>query len=122
MVRDGGRAKAAGTGEGELRAWDEWVTHITRRKDTKKRLKKHDKAHYLIFVFKCDELASHFYGSKFLSFLLPCLPQNLDKNINSFHIPFSINLADLINVNKEFLPKIPPTKNPPKKIIPKHSS
>ena len=47
------------------------------------------------------------------------LPQNLDKNINSFHIPCSNNLADLNNVNKEFLPKIPhkksTQKNPPKK-------
>jgi hypothetical protein len=47
----------------------------------------------------------------------PALPQNLDKNINSFHIPYSNNLADLNNVNKEFLPKISP-----KKILPKNSS
>jgi hypothetical protein len=66
-----------------------------------------------------------------LSFFLLALPQNLDKNINSFHIPYSNNLADLNNVNKEFLPKIPPKKilpkkssqkNPPKKILPKKSS
>jgi hypothetical protein len=63
-----------------------------------------------------------------LSFFL-ALPQNLDKNINFFHIPYSNNLADLSNVNKEFLPKIPlkkysqkvspkkflSPKNPPKK-------
>ena len=79
------------------------------------------------------------------SFFL-ALPQNLDKNINYFPIPYSINLADLINVNKEFLPKfspkkllsknssqkispkkIPPKelipkKNPPKKFLPKKSS
>ena len=59
------------------------------------------------------------------------LPQNLDKNINSFHIPYSNNLAALNNVNKEFLSKIPPKKFlpkkfsqkiPPKNILPKNSS
>jgi hypothetical protein len=66
------------------------------------------------------------------SFFL-ALPQNLDKNINYFPIPYSINLADLINVNKEFLPKfspkkllsknssqkMSPKKIPPKELIPK---
>jgi hypothetical protein len=46
-----------------------------------------------------------------LSFL--ALRQNLDKNPNQF-LPYSNNLADFYNVNKEFLPKNPP-KNPPKK-------
>jgi hypothetical protein len=47
----------------------------------------------------------------------PALPQNLDKNINSFHVPYSNDLADLNNVNKEFL-----QKNPPKKILQKNFS
>jgi hypothetical protein len=46
----------------------------------------------------------------------PALPQNLEKNINSFHIPYSNNLADLNNVNKEFLPN-----NSSQKILSKNS-
>ena len=44
------------------------------------------------------------------SFILPYLPQNLDKNLN---LDKQVNS----NVNKEFLPK-----NPPKNIRPKRSS
>jgi hypothetical protein len=55
-------------------------------------------------------LPPHFQGSKFLSFLLLHYPK-----INSFHITYSNDLADLNNVNKEFLPKIPHNKNLPKK-------
>ena len=51
-------------------------------------------------------------------------PQNLDKQINSFHIQNT--LADFNNVNNEFFPKDSSQKNPPKKssqkILPKKSS
>ena len=73
---------------------------------------------------KCDELASHFYGSKFLvlfSLFFPSLfRQNLDKQINSFHIQNT--LADFNNVKKEFLPKKSSQKSPLKKFLPKNSS
>jgi hypothetical protein len=60
-----------------------------------------------------------------LSFFFLALPQNLDKNINSFHIPYSNNLADLNNVNKDsqkILPKNFSQNIPPKKSLPKKSS
>jgi len=64
---------------------------------------------FLKNLFKCDELASHFS-----SFLL----QNLDKQINSFHIQITFTRIP----PKKFHPKKFSLRNPPKKFLPKKSS
>ena len=53
------------------------------------------------------------------SFFL-ALPQNLDKNINSFHIQISCYFLNF--AVQEFLPKNASKKIPSKKILPKNSS
>ena len=85
-----------------------------------------------IFFLSAMSFRSHFKDSNFPSFCL----ETKSWQTHQF-LPYSNNLADFNNVNKEFLPKksspkksppknppkeILPQKNPPKKIPPKKSS